>query len=137
MTKERSVCPVRIDALLQSREQVDARLSDAAVGRGHSGKCRPAALLDVGVLHPRTDLFQFGHVRRCIGALSELVGAYGGKSATAAALEFLSANCFAVLPNVHPPQPKPMTTVQFRSEGNGHPDGFRSNSKIEGPAVLS
>ena len=42
----------------RSRVQVSARLSDAAVGRGHAGKCRPAAL-DVGVLHPQTDLFQF------------------------------------------------------------------------------
>jgi hypothetical protein len=25
----------------------------------------------------------------------------------------------------------------FRSEGNGHPDGFRSKSRIEGPAALS
>jgi hypothetical protein len=25
----------------------------------------------------------------------------------------------------------------FRSEGNGHPDGFRSKSQIEGPAALS
>src|SRR4029079_8060324 len=35
----------------------------------------------------------------------------GASTATTAALAFLSANCFAVLPNVHPPQPKPMTTV--------------------------
>jgi hypothetical protein len=25
----------------------------------------------------------------------------------------------------------------FRSEGNGHPDGFRSKSRIDGPAMLS
>src|SRR3954453_10512711 len=35
----------------------------------------------------------------------------GASTATTAALAFLSANSFAVLPNVHPPQPKPMTTV--------------------------
>src|SRR3954452_12638093 len=40
--------------------------------------------------------------------LSEHIGA---STATTAALAFLSANSFAVLPNVHPPQPKPMTTV--------------------------
>jgi Crp-like helix-turn-helix domain len=47
-------------------------LGDAALGRGHSGECRPAALLDIWVLHPRADLFQFGHVCRRIGGVKEL-----------------------------------------------------------------
>ena len=39
----------------------------------------PSALLDVGVLHPGTDLFQFGHIRQGIGAVLELVSANRGK----------------------------------------------------------
>jgi hypothetical protein len=51
-----------------------------AEGRGNSGECRPAALLDVGVLQPRIDLFQFDHVRRGIGVFAELLRAHWGKN---------------------------------------------------------
>jgi hypothetical protein len=39
-----------------------------AVGRGHSAECGRAALLDVGVLHTRADLFKLGHVWRNLSA---------------------------------------------------------------------
>src|SRR5512133_2782486 len=67
-------------SLLQSGEQCGARLGDAAVGRGHSGECRPAALLDVGILHPRADLFKLGHVCRCLGGLAEFVSTHRGQN---------------------------------------------------------
>src|SRR5690348_7866634 len=67
-------------SLLQSGEQGGARLGDAAIGRGHSGECGPAALLDVGVLHPRADLFKLGHVCRRIGGLAEFVGTHWGQN---------------------------------------------------------
>src|SRR5207253_10510206 len=67
-------------SLLQTGEQVGARLSDFALRRGRARECRPAALLDVRVLHPRTGLFQLSHVRRDIRLKSELVGTHGGKN---------------------------------------------------------
>jgi hypothetical protein len=80
LTNGASACADGYRSLLRSGEHGGTRLSDAALGRGHSGECRPAALLDVGVLHPRTDLFKLGHVCRCLGALSKLVGTHRGQN---------------------------------------------------------
>jgi hypothetical protein len=51
-----------------------------AEGRDNSWECRPAALLDIGVLQPRIYLFQFCHVRSDIDILPELFSAHWGKN---------------------------------------------------------
>jgi len=71
---------VSVSVSFQGGEQVCARLGNPALGRGHAGKCRPTAFLDVGILHPRADLVQLGHVQGDILGLSEPISAHWRKN---------------------------------------------------------
>src|SRR2546427_13263619 len=60
-------------------QYVGTRLGDREIRRIHARECRPTALLNVGVLLPRTDLFELGHFLRGLGGAPELVSAHRGQ----------------------------------------------------------
>src|ERR1700716_1632590 len=51
----RKTCTEDPVSLLQRRQHLGARVGDGEVGRAHAGECRPATLLNEGVLLPQTD----------------------------------------------------------------------------------
>jgi hypothetical protein len=133
----------------QSREQVSARLSDAAVGRGHVGKCRPAAL-DGGILHPRTDLFQF---RPCSGPVAfapkPVVAEWkarplrAGASVGSSMRSFANGNLFKI-DHLSPIQREAVPTIFTPSADRGildispdiHDFALRGTRALQGAALL-
>ena len=114
--RRRDLCRTRPsdDQLLRALSNRGAGLGHVAIGLSVAGECRPAALLDEGVLLPGSVAFSATIVALASAACWNLSTQIGASAATNALVGSGSAIFCALLCSCQPPQPKPTTRVMTK-----------------------